>query len=108
MSDKQRFLDQLRKGPVAAVDFLAPNVIDGGKPITRLAARKYDLVQDGHDVRDVGVKNGCSVYAWFGMLENTGPAAVETTPDPPAPDHVEAAPTLFDLPDERSPYRRAA
>lgn len=65
MSDKARFLTQLERGPVSVIDFLAPGVVDGRKPITRLAARKYDLVQDGHDVREIDIKHGCSVYGLF-------------------------------------------
>lgn len=88
MNDKTRFLTRLQKGPVSVIDFLAPNVIDGLKPITRLAARKYDLIQDGHDVREIGVRNGCSVYGLF--IHNK---LVEA----PAPTAAPAQPMLFEM-----------
>lgn len=32
-------------------DFLTPNVVDGGKPIMRVAARIADLRREGHVIR---------------------------------------------------------
>lgn len=50
-----------RRG-VCQVDFLAPNVIDGGEPITRLAARVSDLKRDGHSIHYAGSRNKTRVY----------------------------------------------
>jgi hypothetical protein len=83
MNDKTRFLTRLQKGPVSVIDFLAPNVVDGLKPITRLAARKYDLIQDGHDIREIGTRNGCSVYGLFinnKLVKAPRPTAVPEQP----------------------------
>lgn len=63
MTQKERVLAALRRGAVCQVDFLAPNVIDGHPPITRLAARISDLREDGWDIREAGRRYGCSLYA---------------------------------------------
>lgn len=47
---------------VTQADFLPPNVIDGGHPITRLAARIRDLRDDGLDIVVDGERYGCAVY----------------------------------------------
>jgi hypothetical protein len=49
----QRVLAQLQRAGsrgLTALDFLAPDVVDGGPPITRLASRIADLKRDGHGV----------------------------------------------------------
>ena len=61
-----RVLAQLERQPVSQVDFLAPDVIDGLKPITRLAARIRDLKDElGEDaIVDTGQRrNHCKIYA---------------------------------------------
>ena len=47
---------------ITSVDFLAPDVIDDGKPITRVAARIHELREDGHQILSVGRRNRCDVY----------------------------------------------
>lgn len=77
-SGTDRVLDQLRRGTTCQVDWYAPHVVDGGKPITRLAARINELREQGHRIMVVGRKHKCAVYELM----------------PPAP--VEVAPVLFD------------
>jgi hypothetical protein len=47
---------------VCQVDFLAPDVVDNGKPITRLAARLWDAEQQGFEFECIGKRSGCNVY----------------------------------------------
>lgn len=47
---------------VCQVDFLAPDVIDGGPPITRLAARLWDAEQWGCVFECIGRRSGCKVW----------------------------------------------
>lgn len=114
MSDKARLLAQLRKGPVAAVDFLAPNVVDGGKPITRLAARKYDLVtKDGLDVREIGKQNNAAVYALFenGRMVVSGVSSAghpNRAGSKPAEEAPEITSHLFTVPSAFDPWEDAA
>jgi hypothetical protein len=55
----------MRRGAqgIDATDFMLPGVIDGWPPVTRLAARIFELKGRGHDVVVVGERHGCSVYA---------------------------------------------
>lgn len=64
MRQRDRVLRALKRHPdgVCQVDFLLPNVIDGGAPITRLAARVKDLREDGHEIEVNGEKYGCALY----------------------------------------------
>lgn len=65
LSQKDRVLRLLRQRGnrgITAVDFLGPYVADGGKPITRVAARVQDLRDAGYDVQTVGKRNQCAVY----------------------------------------------
>lgn len=65
MTQPARVLAALRAHPdrgVSSVDFLSPPTIDGGPPITRLAARIKELKNQGHQIVDAGHKNGCKVY----------------------------------------------
>lgn len=50
-----------RRG-ITAVDFALPNVCDGGKPITRLAARINELQEIGFRFRDGGRRQKCKIY----------------------------------------------
>lgn len=62
-SQCERVLLALMRYPrVSVIDFLAPVVIDGGRPITRLAARIRDLRSEGYDIEHAGVVNGCASY----------------------------------------------
>lgn len=66
MTEQQRrVLHAARKaGPrgVCQVDFLAPSVIDGGKPITRLPARIGELQKDGFTFRAGGWRQKTKVF----------------------------------------------
>lgn len=101
---------------VCAVDFLAPNVIDDGTPITRLAARIQDAEAAGHVFEIIGTRSKTRVYRWV-----SGPEidrAVHTPPSPPVKDGGEekADPVggafgpgrLFEAPVEGAPHWKAA
>lgn len=65
MTQKGRVLELLKKrgqNGITQVDFLAPWVADGGKPITRLAARVLELRDAGFNIENRGTRNGCVVY----------------------------------------------
>jgi hypothetical protein len=49
---------------VCAVEFMAPDVIDNGPPITRLAARIFDAERQGHIFEVIGWRNKTKVYRW--------------------------------------------
>lgn len=52
-SQNDRLLAALRGSRgfgVRGIDFLAPDVLDGGRPITRVASRMTDLRKAGHDI----------------------------------------------------------
>lgn len=113
-SQKTRVLRALQAvGPagLTQVDFLAPQVCDEGKPVTRLAARVGELIADGHEITDQGVRNGCKVYRLIGS-----PWQPIAAPEPPAPEPAPVAPRLVDPPVQESllagtpydPYSEAA
>lgn len=67
---------------ITAVDFDLPNVIDGGKPIQRVAARIDELKnRHGHSIEVAGRRNRCAVYVLVSSLEE----GAGTTPAAPAP-----------------------
>ncbi|HTE60086.1 MAG TPA: hypothetical protein VK631_07015 [Solirubrobacteraceae bacterium] len=47
---------------ITAVDFAAPDVCDGGKPIMRVAARVKDLRDAGFEIETGGERDSCAVY----------------------------------------------
>jgi hypothetical protein len=51
---------------VDATGFLLPATYDGMAPITRVAARVFELRQLGHDITVVGERHGCAIYALAG------------------------------------------
>ncbi len=63
-SQRDRVLQQLRLRPggVTAIDFLAPAVVDDGKPILRLPSRIDELRRQGFDIRVVGRVSQCAIY----------------------------------------------
>ncbi len=64
-SQTERVLNALRKAGgrgVTQVDFSLPDVIDGGPPITRVAARIKDLRRQGHTIVPAGTRQRCRIY----------------------------------------------
>lgn len=61
MSDRQRILDALQKGPVNPIMFQAP-ACDGGKPILRVAARISELRAAGDRITSQRQPNGTATY----------------------------------------------
>ena len=47
---------------VCQADLLLPDVADGGAPITRVAARLWDLEQEGYEFEHIGVRKKCKVF----------------------------------------------
>jgi 3D (Asp-Asp-Asp) domain-containing protein len=65
MTQTQRVLKALEDaGPTGITqgDFLLPNIIDDGAPITRVGARIKELRDDGHLIESQGVRHKFSVY----------------------------------------------
>lgn len=58
----ERLLRQRGEQGVTPVDFLLPNIVDGGRPITRVAARVLDLRNQGLNITTSGTRNGVAVY----------------------------------------------
>lgn len=57
---------------ITAVDFLGPNTIDGGPPITRVAARLWDAEQDGFSFECIGKRDRCKVFRLCGEPDIEG------------------------------------
>lgn len=107
MSQKRRVLKALRRHPegLTRVDFIPPNIIDGGLPILNFPARIKNLKEEGHEIVDSGERYGCKVY----KLAQPEPVPVPP-PEPVIPMDENAPPdVLFDLPAKpASPYEEEA
>lgn len=71
MNQKARVLAALRRagqGGITAVSFLGPFTVDGGPPITRLAARIGELRDEGHEITQSGWRDKCAVYVLRGAV----------------------------------------
>lgn len=65
MTQAERVLAALRAHPdrgICAVDFLRFPTVDGGPPITRLAARIGELRDAGEPILNHGIRDKCRVY----------------------------------------------
>lgn len=63
MNQRDRVLARLMGGhDVSPVDFQLPDVVDGGKPILRVAARILELREDGFQIDVIATRNQCAVY----------------------------------------------
>lgn len=86
-TDKQRVLEQLQTGRVITLgDFGFPRACDGGKPITRLAARIHDLKADGHPVESMTTTLGSAKVAGYYLKTSSGAVPHARVCDGPAPD----------------------
>jgi hypothetical protein len=61
LTQADRVLRRLHYGPISPYDFLQP-VVDGGKPILRVAARVQDLRDRGYHISTTTAANGTAVY----------------------------------------------
>lgn len=59
---------------ITQVDFLAPDVVDGGPPITRLAARLYEAEREGHSFECLGRRDKCKIWRLIGVEGTSGVA----------------------------------
>jgi len=65
VSQRDRILRALRNAGdrgVTQVDFLGFPAVDGGAPITRVAARIEELRKEGHPIVNVGTRDKCAIY----------------------------------------------
>jgi hypothetical protein len=93
LTQKQRVLKAARAAGttgLTAIDFYPPDVIDGGKPITRLAARIEELEAEGIRFWRDGRRNGCTVYVLDPAHRPALRQPAQVTPPEPGAD------TLFD------------
>lgn len=75
MTDKQRVLRRLRThGSTTPTEWIGPHVVDGGKPIQRLAPRICELRKEGVPVETARTKP-CSLY----VLASPTPVIVEAS-----------------------------
>lgn len=90
MTQSERVLAALRKGPVNTVHFAQIPVIDGGKPILRIAARVFDLQQQGYLITTRRRSNATVDYVLVGDVDRsdglTAQATVETKAAEPRSD----------------------
>lgn len=89
MTQRDRILAALRRGPVNTVAFCQAPVIDGGKPILRIAARIFDLQQQGYLITTRRRSNATVDYVLVGGVERSDSEPQETVeayPVEPAPD----------------------
>lgn len=94
ITDEERVIRLLRargEQGVTMTEFLAPHVVDGGKPITRMAARVGDLRHKrGHEIRTESVKSGEALVARYVLVHDAcPPAPLKVVAD------LEVADTLF-------------
>jgi len=81
MSQTKRIRDALERAGrvgVPATDFLLPDVVDGGKPIMRMAARVLELRQQGLSIDTRTDPNGVARYV---LVSEPGPGG-EPVPPP--------------------------
>jgi hypothetical protein len=78
-----RALKQRRDIGITQADFSLPDVIDGGKPIPRVAAR-IDELQKRYYINSPGTRDGFKVYV-IGREREVDPAEspIRVTPEPP-------------------------
>lgn len=75
MTQKDRILQALRLAGQTGIrpeDFLLPDVIDGGKPILRVAARVQDLRKEGHRI-NTDTSGVTAIYTLVGAVEVMSP-----------------------------------
>jgi hypothetical protein len=64
VTQRQRIEKRLREhGSVRKLDFLAPNVCDGGKPIWGVAQRINEMRDDGFKIKTDILENGTAVWS---------------------------------------------
>lgn len=108
MTQTERVLAALAANPdrgITQVDFSLPNVIDGGPPITRVAARIGELREDGHNVISDGHREKCRVYKLIPAAVSPGapPTGPNTSSGPGGPNQGGAPDEtrqLFDTTDQ--------
>jgi hypothetical protein len=106
-TQRDRVLSALRLAGthgLTQVDYLLPDVVDGGPPITRLGARVFELIAEGHRISARGRRDKCVIYRLEG---GEGPLSVRST-EQIDPVLTTPAGTLFDesvgVPRPLSPY----
>jgi hypothetical protein len=79
MKDADRLLAAFRmvgSRGLTRVDFLAPNVIDNGKPVTNFPGRVYDLRKRGYAIVPNGERrNRCNVYTLVEQFQDVQSAS---------------------------------
>jgi hypothetical protein len=99
-TQRERVLRALRDHPdgITAVDFAAPDVVDGGHPIMRVAARVKELRDLGAEIFADGRRNGVAIYRLHEVEPLPPPSVVSPARDTEAD-------ALFELPPvKRSPW----
>lgn len=91
---------------ITQVDFLLPHVIDGGRPITRLAARVKDARDAGEQIVVDGERDSCAVYkiAEGVSSASAGPVAVPSPADGGSGQLFDTSAQEFDAMVALSPY----
>lgn len=103
MSDTDRVLALLRtrkEAGVSPIDFAAPNVVDGEKPVMRVAARILELRKDGFDITTGRAVNGTAIYRLRTLETVPGqpetPNRGGTDSSSPAPPRASEPPRLWE------------
>lgn len=79
-TDKARVLARLRLGPVKPTDFLLPGVVDGARPIMRVAARIKDLRDEGYGIQTGKGPGGVALYTLTSSPDSSGNLAGAKSP----------------------------
>lgn len=107
----ERVLNALQRYPrgITQVDFLLPDVIDGGPPITRIGARILELRDAGHKITSGPRRDKCVTYKLesLGDRETANGGASQSLPGR-ASDAAPAGPTeaapLFEVPAQQPTF----
>lgn len=72
MTQRERVLKKAHSyDGVCQADFLLPNVCDEGPPITRVAARLFELESEGYCFDRIGWRDKCKVFRLTGVDSET-------------------------------------
>lgn len=84
LSQKDRVLRMLQRGPVNTTDFLLPDVVDGRKPILRVAACVCQLRKSGYPIATTEAADGTATYT-LTTSDAAAPGSDRTTTAPSPP-----------------------
>lgn len=97
---------------VCRVDFMAPDVVDGGPPILNFPGRMFDAERAGHSFEMIGKRHGCKVFRLIDVERDAAPSPPDDETDPSPSGGVslnteqDDEPALFEAAAESIPHWR--